>query len=304
MLTQKKIRQIAFDRLGDMPAFNFVPKVKITDERDLNYCRLVKFQFDNKAGSEVYGYLIVPRNFNPALNYPAVQFIHWHAGQYSLGKDELFKVKSSNLLLRKLVSSGYLVFCIDSYCFGERRNIKIKNEELYLAKYNLLYGRTLWGMMLRDELLLLNYIKSLRFVDTGRIGVCGVSMGCTKSLWLASLEESYSSVAGILCTTRLNELIKQERLNFHGIYYYGFGMLKSFDTEILYSCIYPRNLLLINAEKDLWSPKEGVKYISNYLKKVYSKHLGRFKSIIYPRIGHEFNADMAKNIYEWFKRTL
>jgi dienelactone hydrolase len=303
-MTPKQIRNLAWKSLGDLPKFNFIPKVNIIEKKKLDYGLIQKFSFDNKAGSKVFGYFFMPKDFNPSLKYPVVQFIHWHAEEYYLGKDELLKRKSANLLLKKLLASGFLVICIDSYCFGERRDINIKDEESYLAKYNLLYGRTLWGMMLRDELLLLNYIKSLDFVDTKRIGVCGVSMGCMKSLWLASLEDSYKSVVGIVCTVRLQELINAKALNLHGIFSYPFGLLKHFDQEVLYSCINPKNLLLINAEKDPWSPIKGVKYISNYLRKKYRKTPKKFKSILYPNLGHEFTKEMVGETFEWFKESL
>lgn len=302
-MNKKLIKKIAWKSLGDIPKFDFIPKVKFINKKNFNYGILHKFSFDNKAGSIVFGYFFMPKNFDKSKKYPAIHYIHWHAGQYSLGKNELLKRKNQNFLLKKLLASGFIVICIDSYCFGERRNKDIEDEELYLAKYNILFGRTLWGMMLRDEILLLNYIKSLKFVDKNRLGITGISMGCTKSLWLSSLFEDYKSTIGLLCTTKIQSLIENKALNLHGIYYYAFGLLKNFDYEVLYSCIKPRSLLLINAEKDVWSPIKGVKYITKHLQEEY-KQSSNFKSIIYSNIGHDFTKEMAEETFNWIIKTL
>lgn len=299
MMKKTAIRKIAWESLGDLPNFRFIPKVKYTQSKKLDYCFQNKFRFDNRAGSTVIGYLFKPLNFDRTKKYPTIHYLHLHSDNYRLGKDELLKEKNANWLLRKWLKAGFLVYCIDSYCFGDRMQAEIKDEESYLAKYNLLYGRTLWGMMLRDELLLINYIKSLSYINKKRISIGGVSMGCTKALWLSALTDIYQSVFGLLCTTRLNDLIQKRGLNEHGIYYYPFGLLKNFDLEILYSCIYPKKLLLINGENDKLTPTSGVKKITKNLKQVYKNKSANFQSQIIKKTGHQFTREMAKTTYKW-----
>jgi hypothetical protein len=45
--------------------------------------------------------------------------------------------------------------------------------EMSASKFNLWVGRTLWGMMLRDDLTALDYLCSRPEVDAARIGVIG-----------------------------------------------------------------------------------------------------------------------------------
>ncbi|MGV8150750.1 MAG: alpha/beta hydrolase family protein [Candidatus Woesearchaeota archaeon] len=329
-MTKKKIRKIARDCLGDIPSYDFIPKIKFLSTKKLNYCIVKRFSFENddcadkqskksrstivskigsttssaidsKVISTVYGYMILPPDFNPNNRYPVIHYIHWHAGQYELGKNELLENHAPNRFLRRMLLDGFILFCIDSYCFGERRNKELFDEELYLAKYNLLYGRTLFGMMLRDELLLLNYIESLRFVNRKKIIATGISMGSTKALWLGSLFDRHHSIIGILCTTKMSELIRVNGLGLHGIYYYPYGLLRYFDTDTLYSCIYPKNLLLINARDDPLSPKKGVDAIVSRLNKIYHNDSKRFKSIIFLDTNHVIKDSMIDDAASWLR---
>ena len=51
-----------------------------------------KFQFDNGAGSTVPGYVFLPKKAPARL--PAILYCHWHAGEYDIGKDELFQASN------------------------------------------------------------------------------------------------------------------------------------------------------------------------------------------------------------------
>ena len=64
--------------------------------------------------------------------------------------------------------------------FGGRAEKDYVSEES-TAKFDLWVGRTFWGMLLRDDLMALDYLASRPEVDAGRIGVTGMSMGATRS---------------------------------------------------------------------------------------------------------------------------
>ena len=58
-------------------------------------------------------------------------------------------------------------------------------------------GRTLWGMMLRDEQCLLDYLATRPEVDMTRVGATGMSMGCTRAWWLAAIDDRIRVVVGV-----------------------------------------------------------------------------------------------------------
>ena len=75
-------------------------------------------------------------------------------------------------------------------------------------------------MMLRDDLMALDYLASRPEVDARRIGVTGMSMGATRSWWLMALDERIQTGVAVACLTRYQNLIEHEMLKAHGIYYF------------------------------------------------------------------------------------
>ena len=77
--------------------------------------------------------------------------------------------------------------------------------ELSLFKHFLWQGRTLWGMMIHDDLSALAYLCSRPEVDDGRIGATGMSLGASRSTWVAALDESVKAVAPVSQMTRYRD---------------------------------------------------------------------------------------------------
>ena len=130
------------------------------------------------------------------------------------------------------------------------RQRRVSDGEMSASKFNLWVGRTLWGMMLRDDLMALDYLASRPEVDAQRIGVTGMSMGATRSWWLMALDERIKTGVAIACLTRYENLIKHEMLKAHGIYYFVPGMLNHFDTEAVVALLAPRPALFQNGGAD------------------------------------------------------
>src|SRR5690606_3785109 len=226
---------------------------------------------------------------------PVVLGLHGHGSS----KDNIFGADSGTAqdVMALLVSQGYAVMAIDSYFNGERRGAgpagtremqQRADQELSLFKAHLWFGRSLWGMQLRDEQIALDYLVSRPEIDADRIGVEGMSMGSTRAWWLAALDDRISSVVGVACFTRYQELIEQRQLRAHGIYYFVPGMLNHFDTEAVMGLIAPRPFLALTGDSDAGSPLSGMINLEKKLRKVYNLYgkEGNFRSIIYENTGH------------------
>ena len=155
-------------------------------------------------------------------------------------------------------------------------------------------GRSLWGMMIRDQ----GKVWSIDLRNAGRgrtpkqIGVSGMSMGCTTSWWLAAADERIGSASAAACFTRYTELIAHGNLRKHGIYYFVPRVLKHFDTEAIYALSRgrgliwsfpatrtraPRSTASITLEKKL-----GVRSIGCTARRTVSA------AVVYEKTGHEY----------------
>jgi dienelactone hydrolase len=306
-----EIKSIVLNSLGEMPARPSPSRVRtVSIDRKEGY-RIEKFVLDNGGDSEVPGYIAVPDK--PAGRRPAILTMHGHGSS----KENMFGYQPTSQDVAELLArKGYVVLGIDSYFNGERKGAgpagsretlaRNADQEMSLFKLNLWLGRTLWGMMLRDEQIALDYLVSRPEVDPARIGAQGMSMGSTRAWWLGAIDDRIKAVVGVACFTRYEDLIAIRELSAHGIYYFVPGLLKHFDSEGVMALLAPRPFLALTGDRDSGSPPEGMKKLEEILSRVYKVH-GRpeaFRSVIYPETGHVYNDDMKRRMLEWFDRFL
>ena len=312
-----ELRKKLWRLLGDLPPL-CTPKVTIQKKEVRDGYTREYFTFDNGAGATVYGYLLVPAGARG--RGPAVLYHHYHGGKYEQGKEELFlpafaEMGNPTLVTGpELVRAGYVVLCIDAYCFGERRwqGPAGKHEEggqteWALSKTMLWEGRTLWGMMVRDDQLALNYLVTRPEVDPARIAAMGLSMGSTRTWWAAALDDRIKVAVSVSCLTRYQDIIHTGGINGHGIYYFVPGMLhKKIDTESVVGLIAPRAHLTLTGDMDAGSPASGVRTINDFqehLYKLYGKE-ENFRGILYPGVKHEYTPAMWDETLRWLKKHL
>jgi dienelactone hydrolase len=311
--TQRKvIRETIINVLGDLPPRPKVTAVRTLSREDKGAYVLEKFEFDNEAGAIVPGFLLIPNDGK--TKHPAIYYCHWHGGNYDLGKNEIFGTHHTpDVPAEVLTRRGYAVIAIDAYCFGERSGKgpggpeeKRSEEELTTSKYELWLGRSLWGMMIRDDLMALEYFLSRPEVDTNHVAVTGISLGATRSWWLMALDERIQTGVAVDCLTRYQDLISEQKLKYHGIYYYVPGILKYFDTEAVVSLIAPRPVLFMTGDEDPGSPVAGIRKIEKVVQQVYTLYGAEkeFRNIIYPHTAHVYTPDMWSKMLTWMDAHL
>ncbi len=307
-----RIRAKLWELLGKLPARPTVPQVKVLWQQDRGDYLLEKFTFDNEAGATVPGYLLLPKG--APKKRPAILYCHWHGGEYSIGKEEV--LQSAHMPAPPgptLAKRGYVVLAIDAYCFGEREGQgpggpqeKGGAGEMTASKFNLWVGRSLWGMMVRDDLMALDYLVTRPEVDAQNIAVTGISMGATRSWWLLALDDRLKTGVPVACLTRYQNLIAHQALPAHGIYYFVPGLLNYFDTESIVALAAPRPLLLMTGDQDGGSPVDGVRAIGAAVERVYGLY-GKepdFQNRIFPGVGHTYTPEMWARTLDWMDRHL
>jgi dienelactone hydrolase len=300
--------------LGVLPEL-FTPRVTIEQKLSKDGYKLEQFTFDNGVGDTVYGYLMIPSGRRGRR--PAILYHHHHACKYKRGKQEVVTRPYPKLDFatgETLVRRGYIVLCIDAYAFGQRRfqgpagkKEEGAETEASLFKMFLWQGRTLWGMMVRDDLLALNYLLSRPEVDAKRVAAMGMSMGSTRTWWAAALDERIKVAVCVACQTRYQNLIAHGQVSQHGIYYFVPNMLKEkIDAESVIALIAPRPLLTLTGDQDDGSPVDGVRIINahqEHLYKLYGK-ADNFRGMVYEGMGHEYTPEMWDETLKWLEKHL
>jgi len=264
---QKAQREKLFSMLGDLPE-NYVTKPpRLVKKEQYDGYTLEYLDFDFNGIERVPGILLVPDKIKEKA--PCMLYCHAHFGTYPIGKDELLNGRPVMPAYAPVYAQkGILTLAIDSWCFGERK----VNTEMDAFKKMLWEGRTLFGMMLWDEIKALDYLLSRPEADPKRVGVFGLSMGATKAWWLSALDTRITTCLDLCCMTDFEELIKANNLKGHGIYYYVPALLKYFDTKTINELIVPRPHVSLNGRLDDLTPPKGVEKVRDYLLPLYAKY--------------------------------
>jgi dienelactone hydrolase len=309
---RQEIRQQLRALLGNFPPRPKTPQVQVLTREEHEGYLLEKFQFDNGIGALVTGYLLLPRGSTGKV--PGILYCHWHGGQYDVGKEEIFRTNALPVAAGpELARRGYAVLAIDACCFGERDGQgpggtaeKGGAGEMSASKFNLWLGRSLWGAIVRDDLMALDYLCSRPEVDAERIGVTGISMGATRTWWIMALDERPRTGVAVGCLTRYQNLILTEGLKYHGIYYFVPGLLARFDTEAVVALAAPRPMLFQTGDQDFGSPVEGIREIEATTRNVYRLYGAEknLQNLIYPGLGHVYTPEMWSKTTNWLAQKL
>jgi len=270
--SQESRRKELWGLLGDLPWRHHPSEVKLVSTEKHDGYTLERLVLDLNGEEPVPALLLIPDKCQTPA--PGLLFIHWHAGMYGLGKEQLLRgVEAQPAYAPVCAEKGLVTLAIDSWCFGERQHEAdghVGEEDAF--KLMLWRGRVLFGMMLFDELRALDYLASRPEVDAKRLGAFGMSMGATKAWWLAALDTRVKLCMDVCCLTDYEELIKAHGLKEHGIYYYVPWLLKHFQTAQINELIVPRAHLSVNGRLDPVTPPAGVEKIRDYLLPLYRAH--------------------------------
>jgi dienelactone hydrolase len=303
-----KTRETLVGLLGDIPPRPKQLNARVTSRQKHNGYSLERFEFHNGVDMVVPGLILIPDK--RAGRVPAIIGLHGHGSS----KEHLMTDASHHQMIGpELARAGYVVVAIDGYFHGERVGKGLGGErdnkrmqEHSLFAYNLWMGRSLWGMMIRDVQCLIDYLQTRDEVDSDRIGITGMSMGCTLSWWTAAVDDRVACVVGVACFTRYSELLALGNTRKHAMYYFVPGVLKHFDTEAIYSLIAPRPMLQLSGDEDGGAPLAGIETLERKLGHVYSLYDKRenFRSVVYRHTGHEYLPEMRAEMRKWFQEHL
>src|ERR1700751_472567 len=302
---QERRRWELWSLLGDLPWDHEPAAPKLVRQEKHDGYTLERWSLDLNGVEPVPALLLIPDHRQDPS--PGLLFIHWQAGQYDLGKEQLLRGTSVQPDYAPICAEkGLVTLAIDSWCFGERKHEEVGRQgEEDTFKLMLWRGQVLWGMMMFDELRALNYLASRPEVDPARLGALGMSMGATKAWWLAGLDPRVRVVIDVCCLTDYQSLIDANGLSKHGVYYFVPGLLKHFDTFQVNELIVPRAHLSVNGRRDDLTPPAGVQQIREKLLPLYRSY-GKVEDckIELFDCAHEELPEMRREILAWMDRQL
>jgi predicted amidohydrolase/lysophospholipase L1-like esterase/dienelactone hydrolase len=305
-----QVKKAVEDSLGDWPPRPSPPQVRLVSRELRPGFTLERVGLDDGLGGEISALLLIPDKREPKA--AAILWLHSSTpdGNQLITPDTNGGPES---LGEVFVKKGYVVLAPDAAWYGGRATTgpsgvaeagRLAQDPLH--KLDLWFGRTLWGRFVRDDRIALDYLCSRPEVDAKRIGATGMSMGSTRSWWLAAVDDRVAATVGVACLTRYQNLIAHGQLRQHGTYYFAYGLLKHFDVEGVLSLIAPRPYLALTGDLDAGSPADGIRVLEDLVGRTYAA-LGasdRFRSVIYPGLGHTYTPAMRAAMLDWFDRWL
>ena len=126
------------------------------------------FHFTSEEGNTYYCSMVKPSNFDPAKRYPVIIYVY--GGPHAQMVSDRWG-GSSALWSALMASKGYIVFRLDNRgSFGRGK------------AWETAVARELGSTELHDQLIGVEYLKGLPYVDASRIGIWGWSYGGTMTL--------------------------------------------------------------------------------------------------------------------------
>ena len=297
-----------------------------------------KVYFNTTPALRVPAFVLVPRNLTGKA--PGVVALHDHGGFFRWGKEKLVRLPDEHPALTAfkkecyaghsiaddLAEQGYVVIVIDMFYWGERR-LRLADDakqgaetDADVRKFNSTRGQleqkicrriynaglTWTGLVFTDDIRTVDYLASRPEVDPGRIGCVGLSIGAFRSGHLTALDDRIRAAVDVCWLTSFRDIGADNMSHTMGFTRTIPGIYRLLDVPDVVSLAAPRALLCINGLRDNLYPVEaGVKPSYRLLEAVYAK-LGapeKFRGHLYDT-PHEFNEEMQREAWEWFRKWL
>jgi dienelactone hydrolase len=298
--------------LGTLPDI-VEPKPAILISRDKGNHMVHLIQYEVETGESVTAYLLVPKDDKP--KYPAIIASHQHNHEYNLGKSEPAGLAGNPMYHYglDLCLRGFVVLCPDHLGFEDRRptepmraaNVNLdgeRYERLLFCRY-LLIGSSLQAKYVSDLSRAVDVLQSLSFVDAGRIGAIGHSLGGQETLWLMWHDQRIKAAVSSCGFSRIQDIM-EAGIN-HNFAMFCPGFLKTGDVEDLVCALAPRPFMMTSGMKDPIYPLKGTKKIEEAAREAYSKAgmLDNFNALFFDG-SHAFPADIKEQAYTWLDKFL
>jgi len=216
--------------------------------------------------------------------YPALFCCHGHG---PFGKEPVMGNDSSPALRaeiaqnnfnygHQMAQAGYITYSIDWIGFGERNDNTKPNHRLQQGRdwcnlyylHATMFGMTTLSINITHGKAATDFICSLPQVDSGRLGVMGLSGGGTMTLWMGLCDERFKAME-IMCYSDLWAHFGIRDINYCGMQVAP-GLYKLVDVPDLQGLLAPRPLLIDIGVNDVCFKVDTAMACFRKLEKIYA----------------------------------
>ena len=307
-----EIREKVLECLGKFPQKSELKSVVLCS-KDKGTHTLQLVEYNVEENERIRAYLLLPKGLKS--KNPAILASHQHADEFFLGKSEPAGL-SKNAMYHyglDLCLEGYVVLCPDHLGFEERRppeyerlenpQLESENYERFLFCSYVLHGSTLQAKYLSDLCAGVDFLESLSYVDVGKIGAIGHSLGGQETLWLSWLEPRIKAAVSSCGFSQIRTILR-DGIN-HNFALYAFGLLNIGDMSDVVCDMAPKPFLMSNGTQDDLFPIDGVREIAEAAREKYAR-LGKtenFKSVLF-EAGHSLPPAVKAEAFAFLDKFL
>jgi dipeptidyl-peptidase-4 len=168
--------------------------------QDYTQCKMQIFKLKSSDNTDLYAQMIFPPDFRPEKKYPVIVYVY--GGPHAQLVNNTW-LGGSGLFNYYLAQQGYIIFTLDN------RGSANRGLEFEQAVF-----RNLGTLEVSDQMVGVNYLKSLPYIDPDRIGVQGWSYGGFMTISLMLREPDVFKVGvcgGPVCDWKYYEVMYGER---------------------------------------------------------------------------------------------
>lgn len=266
--------------------------------------------------------MLTPKSPGP---HPAIVLLHDHGSKFDIGKEKLIrpwgnaeqlasaqawadKFFSGRFIGDELAKRGYVVIAIDSPGWGDRGPMVYEQQQALASNYFNL-GRSLAGEVAYEDMRTVDFLTSLKGVDSQRIGVLGFSMGGYRAWQLAALSDKVAATAVISWFGTYNGLMTPGNNVLRGqsaFYMLHPGMAAKMDIPDIASIAAPKPMLIFSGGQDKLFPASAVNDAFAKVHRVWSsqKADNMLVTKTWPALGHVFYQQQQEEVFPWLDKWL
>lgn len=266
--------------------------------------------------------MLTPKTPGP---HPAIVLLHDHGSKFDIGKEKLIrpwgnaeqlasaqawadKFFTGRFIGDELAKRGYVVIAIDSPGWGDRGPMVYEQQQALASNYFNL-GRSLAGEVAYEDMRTLDFLASLKGVDSQRIGVLGFSMGGYRAWQLAALSDKVAATAVISWFGTYNGLMTPGNNVLRGqsaFYMLHPGMAAKMDIPDIASIAAPKPMLIFSGGQDKLFPASAVNDAFAKMHRVWSsqKADNMLVTKTWPALGHVFYQQQQEEVFPWLDKWL